>query len=43
MQYPEVRKEFMKSQIEVQTAIAEKRKKNCEGTDIRKMLGDIGH
>ena len=43
MQYPEVRKEVMKSQIDVQTAIAEKRKEKREGTDIRQMLKDMGY
>jgi len=41
--YPEVRKEVMKRQIDVKASIDAKRKERRGGTDIRKMLEEMGY
>lgn len=42
-QYPEIRKEAMKKQIDVKAGIAAKRRESQGPTDIRKMLRDMGY
>lgn len=41
--YPEIRKEVMKSQIDIKAAIQAKRQAETGGRDIRKMLEEMGY